>query len=35
MSVDIATAQHTLEMDGETFYFCCPHCKARFAKARA
>ena len=35
MTVDRATAKHTLEMDGETFYFCCPHCKARFAKARA
>lgn len=35
MSVDIATAKHTFESDGETFYFCCPHCKARFAKARA
>jgi CO/xanthine dehydrogenase FAD-binding subunit len=22
-------------LDGETLYFCCPHCKARFAKARA
>ena len=35
MTVDRATAKHTLEIDGETFYFCCPHCKARFAKARA
>ena len=35
MSVNKATAKHTLEIDGETFYFCCPHCKARFAKARA
>lgn len=35
MTVDKATAKHTLEIDGETFYFCCPHCKARFAKARA
>ena len=35
MSVDKATAKHTLEIDGETYYFCCPHCKARFAKARA
>lgn len=33
MTVDKATAKHTLEIDGETFYFCCPHCKARFAKA--
>ena len=35
MTVDKATAKHTLEIEGETFYFCCPHCKARFAKARA
>jgi xanthine dehydrogenase accessory factor len=35
MSVSIATAKHTLEVDGETYYFCCPHCKARFAKAHA
>ena len=35
MAVEKATAKHTLEIDGETYYFCCPHCKARFAKARA
>ena len=35
MTVDKATAKHTLEIEGEMFYFCCPHCKARFAKARA
>jgi xanthine dehydrogenase accessory factor len=35
MSVDIATAKHTLEMAGEMLYFCCPHCKARYAKAHA
>jgi len=35
MTVNKATAQHTLVIDGEMFYFCCPHCKARFAKARA
>ena len=33
MTVDRATANHTLEIAGETHYFCCPHCKARFAKA--
>ena len=35
MTVDVATAKHVLEIGGETFYFCCPHCKARFAKAHA
>jgi xanthine dehydrogenase accessory factor len=35
MSVERATAKHTLDIGGETFYFCCPHCKARFAKAHA
>jgi xanthine dehydrogenase accessory factor len=35
MTIDRATAKHTLEVGGETFYFCCPHCKARFVKAHA
>jgi len=35
MSVDRGTAKHTLEVAGETHYFCCPHCKASFAKAHA
>jgi xanthine dehydrogenase accessory factor len=36
MVVDPATAKHTLVTDtGETIYFCCPHCKARYAKAHA
>ncbi|HEY7233265.1 MAG TPA: XdhC family protein [Gemmatimonadaceae bacterium] len=35
MTVDRATAKHTLEFGGETYYFCCPHCKASFAKAHA
>lgn len=35
MKVDIATAKHTLVVGGETHYFCCPHCKAAFAKAHA
>jgi xanthine dehydrogenase accessory factor len=35
MSVERATAKHTLEIGGETFYFCCPHCKASFAKVHA
>ena len=33
MSVDRASAKHTLEIGGETYYFCCPHCKTSFAKA--
>jgi xanthine dehydrogenase accessory factor len=35
MRVDSATARHSLEVGGETYYFCCPHCKASFAKAHA
>ena len=35
MTVDKATAKHTLEIGGEMYYFCCPHCKASFAKAHA
>jgi xanthine dehydrogenase accessory factor len=35
MSVEIATAKHTIQAGGQTYYFCCPHCKARFAKAHA
>ena len=35
MSVETATAKHTLVLGGETYYFCCPHCKASFAKAHA
>ncbi|HLJ80917.1 MAG TPA: YHS domain-containing protein [Ktedonobacterales bacterium] len=30
MTVDIATAQYTSERDGQTYYFCCAGCKARF-----
>ena len=32
MTVDVATARHTAELDGVTYYFCCPHCRARFIK---
>ena len=35
MTVDKTTAKHTLAIGGETYYFCCPHCKTRFAKAHA
>ncbi len=30
MSVDMAHARHTSELDGATYYFCCPNCKRRF-----
>jgi len=32
MQVDVAAARHTAEVDGVTYYFCCPHCRARFVK---
>lgn len=30
MAVEVATARHTSEHDGETYYFCCPACKRKF-----
>ena len=30
MSVTIASARHTAEVDGITYYFCCAKCRARF-----
>jgi xanthine dehydrogenase accessory factor len=30
MRVEIATAQHTAEVDGTMYYFCCSHCRLRF-----
>jgi len=32
MEVEAATAQHTSEPGGETYYFCCPGCKRAFEK---
>jgi xanthine dehydrogenase accessory factor len=32
MHVDVATARHTAELDGVTYYFCCRNCRARFLK---
>ncbi|MDE3155337.1 MAG: XdhC family protein [Acidobacteriota bacterium] len=32
MDVDVATATHTAELDGRTWYFCCGHCRAAFLK---
>ena len=34
MTVDLATAKHTLELDGETYDFCCPACKREFEQLR-
>src|SRR5690242_21556809 len=30
MSVDPATSQNVLEHEGKKYYFCCPHCLAKF-----
>ena len=32
MEVNVATAAHVAEVDGITYYFCCPGCRARFVK---
>jgi xanthine dehydrogenase accessory factor len=32
MEVEIATAGHTAEVGGTTYYFCCAQCRARFVK---
>lgn len=32
MEVVIATAKHRAELDGTTYYFCCPHCRAHFLR---
>jgi xanthine dehydrogenase accessory factor len=32
MTVEVATARHTAEVDGETFYFCCANCRATFLR---
>jgi YHS domain-containing protein len=32
MSVTIATAKHTADHDGTTYYFCCPSCRSRFVQ---
>jgi xanthine dehydrogenase accessory factor len=32
MDVDVATARHTADVDGITYYFCCPHCRELFVK---
>ena len=30
MTVKVATAKHTAEHGGKTYYFCCGGCKAAF-----
>lgn len=35
MQVTIAGAKFTSDLDGETFYFCCPACKNRFEQTPA
>jgi xanthine dehydrogenase accessory factor len=30
MSVTVATAKHSYELEGAMYYFCCPHCRKRF-----
>ena len=32
MEVVMATAQHTYDYQGQTYYFCCPGCQGRFAR---
>jgi xanthine dehydrogenase accessory factor len=32
MQVNVATARHTADLDGVTYYFCCANCRARFVK---
>jgi YHS domain-containing protein len=35
MEVEIATAEHTADVGGTRFYFCCIQCQARFTKEPA
>jgi xanthine dehydrogenase accessory factor len=35
MDVDIATAKHSAEVGGTTYYFCCAHCRSSFVKEPA
>ncbi len=30
MTVDVATAKHSYELEGAMYYFCCPHCRKKF-----
>jgi xanthine dehydrogenase accessory factor len=33
MSVAVASARHTAELDGVTYYFCCASCRGKFVDA--
>jgi YHS domain-containing protein len=33
MTVEVATARHTYDHEGQHFYFCCPGCRKAFANA--
>jgi xanthine dehydrogenase accessory factor len=35
MDVEIATAKHSAEVDGTTYYFCCARCRSSFVKEPA
>jgi xanthine dehydrogenase accessory factor len=35
MTVEVASAKFTSEVDGETYWFCCPACKKLFEDAPA
>jgi xanthine dehydrogenase accessory factor len=35
MEVEIATAKHTADVGGTSYYFCCPHCRSSFVKEPA
>lgn len=32
MEIAVSAAQHSAEIDGRTYYFCCPGCRGRFVK---
>jgi xanthine dehydrogenase accessory factor len=33
MQVNVATARHSAVVEGTTYYFCCPHCRADFVQS--
>jgi xanthine dehydrogenase accessory factor len=32
LEVVIVTAKHQADLEGTTYYFCCPHCRAHFLR---
>jgi xanthine dehydrogenase accessory factor len=32
MTVEVASARHTFDYEGTTYYFCCPGCRRAFEK---